>query len=86
MGRKVSDETMESTADWFLHPPFNSWQRGVVDMITYMVEEANEPREAVWSALKICPPEGGWTDDARKFVKLAYGFADKNRPDRDISA
>jgi hypothetical protein len=55
-------------------------------MITYMVEEGNEPREAVWSALQTCPPEGGWTDDARKFVKLAYGFADKNRPDSEVSA
>ena len=72
--------------DWVLHPPFNSWQRGIVDMITYMVEEGNEPAKAVWEALRTCPPEGGWTDDARQFVKLAYGFADKNRPDRDISA
>ena len=37
--------------DWVLHPPFNSWQRGVVDMITYMVEEGNEPAKAVWEAL-----------------------------------
>ena len=72
--------------DWVLHPPFNSWQRGVVDMITYMVEEGNEPAKAVWEALRTCPPEGGWTDDARQFVKLAFKFASKNRPDRDISA
>jgi hypothetical protein len=55
-------------------------------MITYMVEEGNEPAKAVWEALRTCPPEGGWTDDARQFVKLAFKFASKNRPDRDISA
>jgi hypothetical protein len=72
--------------DWVLHPPFNSWQRGVVDMITYMVEEGNEPAKAVWEALRTCPPEGGWTDDARQFVKLAFKFASKNRPHRGTSA
>ena len=72
--------------DWVLHPPFNSWQRGVVDIITYMVEEGNKPAKNVWDAVKKCPPEGGWTEDARKFVKLAFKFASKNRPDRGTSA
>ena len=72
--------------DWVLHPPFNSWQRGVVDMITYMVEEGNEPAKNVWDAVKKCPPEGGWTENARKFVKLAFKFASKNRPDKGTSA
>ena len=72
--------------DWVLHPPFNSWQRGVVDIITYMVEEGNKPAKNVWDAVKKCPPEGGWTEDARKFVKLAFKFASKNRPHRGTSA
>ena len=55
-------------------------------MIIYMVEEGNEPAKAVWAAVRTCPPEGGWTEDARNFVKLAFKFASKNRPDRGTSA
>ena len=51
-----------------------------------MFEYGNEPAKNVWDAVKNCPPEGGWTEDARKFIKLSFKFASKNRPNRNTLA
>jgi hypothetical protein len=50
-----------------------------VDQIAYLVERANEPDEVVWKAIKRCPPKGGWSAEAKAFVRAAYQYSDKRR-------
>ena len=62
--------------NYFMHPPFNEWYRGVVDLI-YHLHRADEPSKKITDAINKHPPKTGWDKDSIQFVRLAMKIAEK---------
>ena len=67
--------------NWFMHQPYDRWYRSIVDLVSFLDRDEADI-ENIKTAIKKHPPQNGWDEDSRQYVRLILKLAMKNKKEK----